>query len=640
MPSSNIIVFTFNISFLFTIYVHYFNFIFMKPDEGCTDVFLTQAAELKNLLFWEYCCTSGQTKFFGKPEFLQQLPLPDGNKDFFPAYTEMVCPDQQEEFSRIVSGQLPESSGTLVYRILSGESARYHQCSYDRVSTPQGDVIAGTITDTSVQIKLQEQETIFRYISQYSNIGIYSWNPISDKSEISQKWYENLGLPEGLSFIDSMKQMISMIHPDDLERVKAAVLTLREGKKEYLDEEFRVITGDTVKWLKYTAVVKSYDPQNKVIQVVGMNQDITNLKQQEERHRKILEVLPDFIFIFDEQFVFRDVLKSERIKLFHTEKELIGQNGRMFFAPDVSDLYCSAIRRCLNSGDLVEIEYFLDAQKGRHYYQARIMPFESNKVLALIHDITPRMKRTQELLAAKQKAEEADRMKSAFLANMSHEIRTPLNAIVGFSELVAHTDDAADKEMYLDIIRHNSNILLQLINDVLDLSRIESGKTKMELQDVEICALGEEVRQVHLLKMKPGVVLKYEHPEQEIWLHSDQNKIIQVLFNFMSNAIKNTQEGSITLRIGIDYSMVRITVADTGCGIPAEQLQVIFERFTKLNNFVQGTGLGLSICQTIADKLGGRIEVESTYGEGSAFSLLLPYLPDLRTKPQTETMQE
>ena len=246
----------------------------------------------------------------------------------------------------------------------------------------------------------------------------------------------------------------------------------------------------------------------------------------------------------------------------------------------------------------------------------------------------------EELTKSRDKAQQSDKLKSAFLANMSHEIRTPLNAIVGFSELVAHTDEAADKEMYLDIIRHNSNILLQLINDVLDLSRIESGKTKMELQDVEICALGEEVRQVHLLKMKPGVALKYEHPEQEIWLHSDQNKIIQVLFNFMSNAIKNTQEGSITLQIGIDYSMVRITVADTGCGIPAEQLQVIFERFTKLNNFVQGTGLGLSICQTIADKLGGRIEVESTYGKGSAFSLLLPYLPDLRTRPETETIQE
>lgn len=611
----------------------------MKPDEGCTEVFLSQAAELKNLLFWEYCCTSGQTKFFGKPEFLQQFPLPGEDQDFFPAYMEMIYPEQQEEFSKIVSGQAPENSGMLIYRILSGESARYHRCYYDRVKSPQGDIIAGTITDASVQMKLQEQETIFRYISQYSNIGIYSWNPISGKSEISRKWYENLGLPEGLSLEESMKRMISMVHPDDLERVRQAGILLREGKKEYMDEEFRLITDERVKWLKYTAVIKNYDPKNKVIQVIGMNQDVTDLKHQEERQRKILEVLPDFIFIFDDQFVFRDLLKSERIKLFHTEEELIGQSGRMFFAPDVSDLYCSAIRRCLNSGDLVEIEYYLDTQKGRHYYQARIMPFEVNQVLALIHDITPRMKRTQELLAAKQKAEEADRMKSAFLANMSHEIRTPLNAIVGFSELVAHTDDAGDKEMYMDIIRHNSNILLQLINDVLDLSRIESGKTKMELEDVEICALGEEVRQVHSLKMKPGVELKYEHPEQEIWLRSDRNKIMQVFFNFMSNAIKNTQAGSIILRIGIDYSMVRISVADTGCGIPEEQLQVIFERFTKLNNFVQGTGLGLSICQVIADKLGGRIEVESTYGKGSVFSLLLPYLPDLcNTKPKTETV--
>lgn len=608
----------------------------MKPDENCIGAFLTQAAQLKNLLFWKYFCTDGKMRFFGEPEFLQDFPkISSGEEVFLSVYLESVCPEQREEFRKIVSGQSPEDSGLLIYRIFSGEAERVHRCSYQRIKNEQGELIAGTITDASNQMKLQEQATVFNYISQYSNIGIYSWNPLSGKSEISPKWYENFELPEGLSLLESMERMKAMIHPDDVEKVKLAGLALREGRKEFLDEEFRLVCGDRIKWLKYTAIIKKYDLEHKVIQVVGMNQDITGLKKQEEWQRKILEVLPDFIFIFDDRFWFCDVLKSERVKLFHKQEELIGQDGRKIFSPDVSDLYSSSIRRCLNSGELVEIEYYLDAQGARHYFQARIMPFEGNKVLALIHDITPRVKRTQELIAAKQKAEEADRMKSAFLANMSHEIRTPLNAIVGFSELIAHTDDTAEKEMYLDIIHHNSDILLQLINDVLDLSRIESGKAEMELQDVEVCALGEEVRQVHLLKMKPGVELRYEHPDQEIWLRSDRNKIMQVLFNFLSNAIKNTENGNITLRIGIDYSMVRITVADTGYGIPAEQLHVIFERFAKLNDFVQGTGLGLNICQAIADKLGGSIEVESTYGEGSAFSLLLPYLPDVRpTKPQ------
>lgn len=606
----------------------------MEAVKGCTDVFLAQAAELKNLLFWEYCCTSGEIKFFGKPEFLQEFPefsnLSGKEKDFLSVYLNMICPELQENLRKIVSGKSPEKNGTLAYRIFSGKAEKFHQCHYERITGKDGDIIAGTITDTSDQVKLQEQETIFRFLSQYSNIGIHYWDPVSRKSEISPKWYENFGLPEGLTLLESIKQVSSTIHPDDKEKIKLAELALRDGEKEYLDEEFRLLRGDTVKWLRYTAVVKKYESPYKEFKVVGMNQDITHLKKQEERQGKILEVLPDFIFIFDNQFVFCDVLKSERVKLFHTREELIGNSGRKVFAPDVSDLYCNAIHRCLSSSELVEIEYYLDAQGSRHYFQARIMPFEENKVLALIHDISPRVKRTQELIAAKQKAEEADRMKSAFLANMSHEIRTPLNAIVGFAELIAHTDDAADKEMYMEILHHNSNILLQLINDVLDLSRIESGKTEVEVQDVEICALGEEVRQVHLLKMQPGVKLKYEHPDQEIWLRTDRNKVMQVLFNFMSNAIKNTTAGSITLRIGIDYSSIRITVEDTGCGIPAKQLQLIFERFTKLNSFVQGTGLGLNICQAIADKLSGSIEVESTQGKGSAFSLLLPYLPDLR----------
>ena len=602
----------------------------MEQGEERTRMFLTQAAKLINLLFWEYHCSDGQIKVWGNPDFLQELSGSSNlEEDFFSAYVNMICPEQQDEFRRIVSGESSPDSGVLTYRIFSGEAERYHQCCYDRIADKCGDIIAGTITDTSAQMKLQAQETIFRYISKYSNIGIYSWNPVSGKSEISQKWYENLGLPEGLSLVESMKRMIPMIHPDDVERVRQASTALRKGMLEYMDEEFRILREGSEKWLKYTAVVKKYDLQHQAIQVVGMSQDITDLKRQEERQRKILEVLPDFIFVFDEQFVFCDVMKSERVKLFHKREELIGTSGRKFFTPDVSDLYCNAIRRCLDSGELVAIEYYLDAPKGRFYYQARITPFEGNKVLALIHDISPRVKRMQEVIAAKQKAEEADRMKSAFLANMSHEIRTPLNAIVGFSELLANTEEATEKEAYLEIIRNNSNILLQLINDVLDLSRIESGKTEVELQDVEICALGEEVRQVHSLKMKPEVELRFEHPDQDIWLRSDRNKIMQVLFNFMSNAIKNTERGSITLQISIDYTMVRISVVDTGRGIPTEQLQVIFERFAKLNDFVQGTGLGLSICQAIADKLGGSIEVDSTYGEGSTFSLLLPYLPDL-----------
>lgn len=183
------------------------------------------------------------------------------------------------------------------------------------------------------------------------------------------------------------------------------------------------------------------------------------IRSLEERNRKIVEALPEFIFILDDRFVITDVLMSRGTILLHPVNELIGADGRTIYSPEVSDLFVRNIRECLQDGQIKEIEYPLD-KDGRHYFQARIAPFEGNRVLALIHDVGDRVRHTEELIVAKKKAVEADRLKSVFLATMSHEIRTPLNAIVGFSELLAADDCDAHREEYLDIIRKNSNLLL------------------------------------------------------------------------------------------------------------------------------------------------------------------------------------
>ena len=167
--------------------------------------------------------------------------------------------------------------------------------------------------------------------------------------------------------------------------------------------------------------------------IAGVIQDLTQLKRQEERNAKIIEAIPDFIFIFDKNFFIRDVLKSDEIELLHPVEYLVGVDGRDVYSPEVSRLFIGAITRCLEGKGLQEIEYPLDADDGlRYYFQARMVPFETDKVMALIHDVGERVKYTEALIQAREKAEEADKMKSAFLANMSHEIRTPLNAIVGF----------------------------------------------------------------------------------------------------------------------------------------------------------------------------------------------------------------
>lgn len=376
--------------------------------------------------------------------------------------------------------------------------------------------------------------------------------------------------------------------------------------------------------------------------VAGVIQDLTQLKRQEERNARIIEAIPDFIFIFDKNFFIRDVLKSDEIKLLHPVDYLIGADGRDVYAPEVSRMFIDAIDQCLAAGGLQEIEYPLDADDGlRYYFQARMVPFDHDKVMALIHDIRDRVRFTEDLIRAKKKAEEADHMKSAFLANMSHEIRTPLNAIVGFSELLLSSDEQ-DKETYMEIVRQNSELLLQLIDDILDLSRLEAGKTEMHYQQVELNKLLDEIGQIHEVKMKPGVALVLDRPGEPVWLLTDKNRLTQVLFNFLSNAIKNTVQGKIALRLeNEENEWVRISVEDTGCGIPQEQLETVFDRFTKINDFVQGTGLGLTICHTIAGKLGGKIEVSSVYGQGSTFSILLPVGAEEKTghtwsKPEHE----
>jgi PAS domain S-box-containing protein len=256
-----------------------------------------------------------------------------------------------------------------------------------------------------------------------------------------------------------------------------------------------------------------------------------------------------------------------------------------------------------------------------------LVPMEGRKplLIGISWDITNLQNIEQELIKARIKAEQSDRLKSAFLANMSHEIRTPLNAIVGFSQLLPSAETAEEKKLYSGIINQNSDILLQLINDILDLSKIEAGTLEYIKRPMNLGEVCRTIYTVHKERVKEGVTLVFDNEEEDLLMEGDQNRIMQVITNFLTNASKFTYEGEIRFGFGRIDKDIRVYVKDTGIGIEPEKVDHIFERFVKLNSFAQGTGLGLSICRMIIEKIGGEIGVTSELGKGSTFYFTIPY---------------
>ena len=246
-------------------------------------------------------------------------------------------------------------------------------------------------------------------------------------------------------------------------------------------------------------------------------------------------------------------------------------------------------------------------------------------IVSIEWDITELEMIKRELQSSKEKAEMSDSLKSAFLANMSHEIRTPLNAIVGFSHLIAESDDAEERKTYYNIVNANNERLLQLINEILDLSKIESGSIEFSFGPASLHNLCREVHDAHIFRTPQGVSLVYESSDESLMIETDKNRVFQVISNLIGNAVKFTKEGSISYGYKLADNQIVFHVTDTGTGIEPEKVGRVFERFAKLNNHAQGTGLGLSICKSIVERLGGKISVSSEFGKGTTFTFTLPY---------------
>ena len=245
-------------------------------------------------------------------------------------------------------------------------------------------------------------------------------------------------------------------------------------------------------------------------------------------------------------------------------------------------------------------------------------------ILNIEWDITELELTKRELTAAKEKAERSDRFKSSFLANMSHEIRTPLNAIVGFSRIIADCDNFDERREYYSIVEANNERLLELINEILDLSKIESGIVDFSIGPVNLFDLCKEIYNAHIFRCPQGVELIFEKYEPNLVISSDKNRLFQVYSNLIGNAFKFVSTGSVKFGYSLENKLVKFYVTDSGTGIAEDKINKIFDRFVKGENSIQGTGLGLSICKTIIERLGGNISVESTLGIGTTFTFTLP----------------
>ena len=360
--------------------------------------------------------------------------------------------------------------------------------------------------DTIAYNKIQEFESFFDLVGDYAKVGYAHFDALSRDGYALRSWYRNVGEEEGTP-LPEIIGIHSHFHPEDRAVMIDFLDKVIKGESSKLSRDVRIRRADgNYTWTRVNVLVRNYQPQDNIIEMLCINFDITELKE--------------------------------------TERMLIG---------------------------------------------------------------------------AKEKAEEADRLKSAFLANMSHEIRTPLNAIVGSSSLLEEAEDAEEKHLYATIIEENNKLLLQLISDILDLSKIEAGTFDIIPEQVDAQQLCNELLQSMQVRATEQVEILLAPELPELTFTSDKNRLYQVLLNFVTNALKFTSEGSIVIDYRINGNEVRFSVQDTGMGIEPEKQEAIFTRFVKLNNFIAGTGLGLPICQSIVTQLGGKIGVESEPGKGSCF---------------------
>ena len=375
--------------------------------------------------------------------------------------------------------------------------------------------------------------------------------------------------------------------------------------------------------------------EKKVEDLSSMQSYPVQERFREKYSTRILDALPDMLTVFDHDANIIELASSPSTN--HVEginaDNITHSNVKDILPPEAYESVRQNMDRVILTGESSTSRHDLMLDGILHHYENRIFPLDKEYLLCMCRDISEQWnaeqtnkKQQKELEAARIKAEESDRLKSAFLANMSHEIRTPLNAIVGFSKLVIDAECTNEKEQYAEIIERNSEILLNLFNDILDLSSLEADSLSFNIRPIKLIDICLQLEQQFCYKVKNGTKLSLDDVDTELYVSGDWNRIIQIISNLLSNAAKFTPKGEIHFGYREKEDFVEFYVKDSGIGIPAERVATIFQRFGKINDFVQGIGLGLTLCRMLVEKMGGRIWLRSQEGKGSRFYFTLPLI--------------
>lgn len=353
--------------------------------------------------------------------------------------------------------------------------------------------------------------------------------------------------------------------------------------------------------------------EKKVEDLSSMQSYPVQERFREKYSTRILDALPDMLTVFDHDANIIELASSPSTN--HVEginaDNITHSNVKDILPPEAYESVRQNMDRVILTGESSTSRHDLMLDGILHHYENRIFPLDKEYLLCMCRDISEQWnaeqtnkKQQKELEAARIKAEESDRLKSAFLANMSHEIRTPLNAIVGFSKLVIDAECTNEKEQYAEIIERNSEILLNLFNDILDLSSLEADSLSFNIRPIKLIDICLQLEQQFCYKVKNGTKLILDDVDTELYVSGDWNRIIQIISNLLSNAAKFTPKGEIHFGYREKEDFVEFYVKDSGIGIPAERVATIFQRFGKINDFVQGIGLGLTLCRMLVEKNG------------------------------------